>query len=317
MSVGSNIRQLRERKGISQKDLSDVLNVTPQAVSRWENDVVEPSLETLRSLSDYFQISLDKIIQGSEETNASSAGGKLINEENPKTPKAKEGKKANVVAHELVGICARCGNAVYSDEDYGHGDKEVCQRTGRADHGTYVVYSYDRNVSAGNALFCSSCCNELEGERQKAIEAKHIEAKKKNRRGKFWGIVAMVLVGIGLITAGAISMSQGRGAIGGWCLGLSPVLGYLAFALVYVLFADNSFVSDVFMGIVSFGFAKMPGVIFSLDFDGVVFLIAAKILFAILSFCLSVLALAVAIVFAGIFACFVYPSSRRELLSQC
>ena len=39
MYIGEMIRQYRERKEITQKDLAEELNVTPQAVSRWENGV--------------------------------------------------------------------------------------------------------------------------------------------------------------------------------------------------------------------------------------------------------------------------------------
>ena len=39
MYIGEMIRQYRERKEITQKDLAEKLNVTPQAVSRWENGI--------------------------------------------------------------------------------------------------------------------------------------------------------------------------------------------------------------------------------------------------------------------------------------
>ena len=38
MSLGSNIRRLREAKGLTQDDLAKALHVSPASVSFWEND---------------------------------------------------------------------------------------------------------------------------------------------------------------------------------------------------------------------------------------------------------------------------------------
>ncbi|MEG0529417.1 MAG: helix-turn-helix transcriptional regulator, partial [Bacilli bacterium] len=42
--IGDNIRRLRLKNGFTQKELAEKLFVTGQAVSRWENGDVEPSL---------------------------------------------------------------------------------------------------------------------------------------------------------------------------------------------------------------------------------------------------------------------------------
>ena len=67
MSVGTNIRLNRERLKLSQKELADKLFVTPQAVSRWENDAVEPSIETLKQMSTIFGVSIDEITNTQEK----------------------------------------------------------------------------------------------------------------------------------------------------------------------------------------------------------------------------------------------------------
>ena len=43
--IGNNIKKLRMQRGMTQKNLADLLFVSPQAVSRWENNEVEPSLD--------------------------------------------------------------------------------------------------------------------------------------------------------------------------------------------------------------------------------------------------------------------------------
>lgn len=318
MSVGSNIRNLREKKGVSQKELSDVLSVTPQAVSRWENDAVEPSIETLRMMSSYFEVSLDVLLQkeppkeetvvdAASETEESLTPGSTNPEESPK----------DKPIHELAGLCARCGKAIYRDEDYGFGSKEERRRGGRGNHGTITHFHYDPKATSGKAIFCKSCCEEIERERQYAIRAHQIDCMEKGKKGMGWGLFTGIFGGLILALISLYFFSHQQGTTGGWLLGLSPVLGYLLFSLVYVLVIDNTFVSDLFLEVVSIGFVKMPGVIFSLDFDGIAFLIAVKILLAVLGFAIALAALVAAVLLAGIFACFVFPYSLRQNKKEC
>ncbi len=72
--------------------------------------------------------------------------------------------------------------------------------------------------------------------------------------------------------------------------------------------------------IAHWGFVDMPGVIFSLDFDGIVFLIAAKILFAILGFLLAAASVVLATVLGLVVGIFAFPFaliiSNRELAKE-
>ena len=58
-TIGSVIRELRKEKGISQEELSVILGVTAQAVSKWENDNGLPDISLLVPIADYFDVSLD------------------------------------------------------------------------------------------------------------------------------------------------------------------------------------------------------------------------------------------------------------------
>ena len=62
VEIGAKIKELREAKKMSQKDLADYLNVTPQAVSKWERKKSYPDLDMLVRLSNYFQISTDELL---------------------------------------------------------------------------------------------------------------------------------------------------------------------------------------------------------------------------------------------------------------
>ena len=55
---GQVIAKLRKEKGLTQKQLGDMLNISYQAISKWENDLAEPSFEAIEKLADIFGISL-------------------------------------------------------------------------------------------------------------------------------------------------------------------------------------------------------------------------------------------------------------------
>lgn len=59
MQIGHIIAQQREQKGINQKELASILNVSSGAVGLWETNKRCPSLEILVKMADYFNISMD------------------------------------------------------------------------------------------------------------------------------------------------------------------------------------------------------------------------------------------------------------------
>ncbi|MBO0470138.1 helix-turn-helix domain-containing protein [Enterococcus sp. DIV0242_7C1] len=60
--IGKKIRELRQAKKMTQKDLAKILNVTPQAVSKWERGESNPDIQILIHLSQFFHVSVDEII---------------------------------------------------------------------------------------------------------------------------------------------------------------------------------------------------------------------------------------------------------------
>lgn len=80
MTLGKRIKLERKRKNISQQELGEFLNVSRQAVSRWENDISLPDINTLSLMADFFEVSLDSI-----------AGNENITDE-PNKPNMKHSK---------------------------------------------------------------------------------------------------------------------------------------------------------------------------------------------------------------------------------
>lgn len=59
-NYGKLIAKLRKQKGLTQEQLGKKLNVSYQAVSKWENNQSEPSLETIEKLADVFGITISQ-----------------------------------------------------------------------------------------------------------------------------------------------------------------------------------------------------------------------------------------------------------------
>ena len=61
-----NLRLLREEKGISQQKLADMLNISQQAIFKYEKTANEPDISTLIKLSEIFDVSVDYLIGNTE-----------------------------------------------------------------------------------------------------------------------------------------------------------------------------------------------------------------------------------------------------------
>ena len=62
MSFAENLKQLRKENGLSQEDLAEILDVSRQAVSKWEQGNGYPEVEKLLLLSNKVNISLDNLM---------------------------------------------------------------------------------------------------------------------------------------------------------------------------------------------------------------------------------------------------------------
>lgn len=67
MSLGEKIRKLRLSKDITQKELADQLNVSFQTVSKWENNINEPDLASLKKIANIFNCPIDFFFEDDEE----------------------------------------------------------------------------------------------------------------------------------------------------------------------------------------------------------------------------------------------------------
>ncbi len=67
MTIGKRIAALRREKGLKQDDLAQMLEVSPQAVSKWENDQTCPDISLLPKLAKILGVTVDELLSGKQE----------------------------------------------------------------------------------------------------------------------------------------------------------------------------------------------------------------------------------------------------------
>ena len=61
-TLGNKIQKLRKERKMTQEELAEKLNVTSQAVSKWETDNSYPDITILVKLADIFGCSVDELL---------------------------------------------------------------------------------------------------------------------------------------------------------------------------------------------------------------------------------------------------------------
>lgn len=67
-TFGQRLQRLRKSASLTQEEVATKLNMTGQAVSKWENDVSAPDISVLVELADILGVSLDELLGKERET---------------------------------------------------------------------------------------------------------------------------------------------------------------------------------------------------------------------------------------------------------
>lgn len=294
MGVGQRLKEMRSKAGMTQKDLADELHVTYQAVSRWENDDAEPSFDTVKEICRIFHCTSDDLFG--------------IERDNPAQPESTQpiAEKPQVVEKVIIqeskpvlGVCEQCNKPIYDPEDLRRIDVTHTVRHGPSHHTTHR-----------DMILCNAC-NEKRLQQKKAAEVQKVAMEKSNeKKRRVHSFVWSTLSAILFLVIAIVCFVKGYTTAGYVLLGT----GFVSFPLLAMLILNNTFITEMWMEIASWGFVKLPGVIFSLDFDGLAFLIAVKILFFILGISLAILSFLFASALAGFLSIFVYPHALKKNL---
>ena len=77
MNFAENLKQLRKDKQLSQEELAEILNVSRQAVSKWEQGIGYPEVEKLLLLSNKLNVSLDYLMSTERSQQSTNNKGKI------------------------------------------------------------------------------------------------------------------------------------------------------------------------------------------------------------------------------------------------
>ena len=72
--LNDNIKQLRLSHNMTQTELAERLGVSKQCVSNWENDYIQPSIEMLIKIAEFFKVSTDLLLDLDNKTTIDVTG---------------------------------------------------------------------------------------------------------------------------------------------------------------------------------------------------------------------------------------------------
>jgi len=279
MTLGQKLKELRSSKGLTQKELADRLHVSFQTVSKWENGENEPDIATLKELASLFNCSVDY----------------LIGSEGNSEPTPVEATKTIVVHQKELHVCAKCGKDIPEDELVAEDNVRKVR------HGRMT-----RTVSNGQTFYHKDCYEELKKERIEAEEAKRAYKAHRAKKLSFgWGIAGGAVALIISLLIFLLVPAMKEALHPGIAVLFSVIISYAIFAMLYCIIT-GSYIGEVFVWCSSLSI-RFPGLIFSWDLEGFAWLIAMKILFAILGFLVGIFTLAFAIVFSAALGSVSFP----------
>ena len=277
MNYGQKIADLRKSKRLTQAELGAKLNITAQAVSKWENNLSEPDIESIRKMCELFDVSVDEFL------GLSSAKAETQNVSEVATTKI------------INGYCEKCKKPV------GPGEYTVSRLT--YNHSKLVDKVQQSDVQH---IYCNACNKEIlelqkKEERQRELN-KLAQQKTKNRQtlslGLIWGAVVCVIVTALSLTA-YFSKPEPYTLLGT----IVCIIG--SFTLTSQMFWD-CFVNDLFSFFCR-SFRAPFGLIFELSLDGILWLITVKFALWVICGLLSIAFFLVGLFLSLVVSIFSFP----------
>ena len=247
MNCGEKIAQLRKKNNMTQAELGNALSVTYQAVSKWERGESLPDFDTISRISKLFQVPISYFEDGGEDQLETASNSSA---------------STNVVNADIIGMCVQCGKVVREDEAAETDPKLIC----------VACAELNRNAEEQRALEEQRKIEAKEQEKQDRISYEKAELK---RTRNIALIIATIPAAIAFITFLVLSLLPQNKDYSNLIFGTGCVLTVLVFTFTSQMIWDGT-VREVCTG--GGHIMSLPGVIFSLSPDGIIFLIVTKII---------------------------------------
>lgn len=263
MNYGQKIAELRKNSKLTQAELGAKLNITAQAVSKWENNLSEPDIDSIRKMCELFEVSVDEFL-------GLSTPNKSIETEKDEVASTAEPVKV------VLGYCEKCKKAVSA------GEFKMSQLA-------YNPSSISEKVKKSDTMhtYCNDCHKQILDIQNKEIRQREIdkicyekaELSLAMKKGLIWGAVAFV-IGCIIFLSTYFATPDQNSLLGTilLCIG--------SFTLTSTIIWDGVVADFFFFFCRSF---KAPfGLIFELSIDGIIWLITVKLALWILCGILSI-----------------------------
>lgn len=120
MTCGEKIANLRKANGMTQEDLGRVLNITYQAVSKWERGESLPDFNTMSQIAKLFKVPLSYFEEDGEIEQSKEQQEQAQNQAEPQPA-------VNSININYIGTCVSCGKLLKEGEEYTTNPKVVCK----------------------------------------------------------------------------------------------------------------------------------------------------------------------------------------------
>lgn len=123
MNLAASLVTLRKQHGLTQTELAEKVNVSRQAISRWEVGIAVPSTDNLIALSKIYGVSVDDILKG-ETTNVSQSSELSDSPLEATTCNESRKKRTTILACVLVFLIVAMGIVVGFAKSHNNNENE-------------------------------------------------------------------------------------------------------------------------------------------------------------------------------------------------
>ncbi|MDE5755801.1 MAG: helix-turn-helix domain-containing protein [Clostridia bacterium] len=281
MNCGEKIARLRKQNNMTQAELGEALSVTYQAVSKWERSESLPDFDTISRISKLFQVPISYFEEGGEEQVASDMTA---------TTADSATSTATPIA-DIIGMCVHCGKVVREGEEETKEPKLICKACAEL-----ARQEAERRILAEK--------RQQELEKQRKQDRDNFAKSKFRKRRNIALIIAAIPAIIVFLMFLIVSLTDAE-MIQDKELQTAGIGCAVVFGIVAFTFTSQMIWGGVVRSVCTGGgkILGMPGVIFSLSPDGIIFLIVVKIL----QFFIVVFVFVASILFCIFLAMFISP----------